>query len=404
MLISIGIPTANKPLELESALSSVLSAEVPNGWEIEIIICINCDSLYLEEYKIFEKKYMKVPNLRISRNETKLNMTENWDKCINMMRGDYITILGDDDALLPYSFKCLEKETRKYGKIPICWRRPPFYWKTKADKRPKLFLVANAGIEIKNSLDALDETRYKSISTNKLPGYYNGFIPREVVKKIENYNSNNEMSQYKYFVENAIAPDLSSSINTLYHSEIYGYLKHPLSLSGISKKSNGYQHLTATPNQSVKQFFESYGAKTISQAILKIFPESSSSMMFNASEILKVHLAYSKRKQTGIADAFALIIIESYCACELPYSNKDKRSYLMLINKIKNKEIKNRAIKLLEREKSLENASNRRENEIESIMVELPEKINDQEYTVSKAASTYKEILYNYIKSPMQNA
>ena len=110
MLISIGIPTANKPLELESALSSVLSAEVPNGWEIEIIICINCDSLYLEEYEIFEKKYMKVPNLRISKNETKLNMTENWDKCINMMRGDYITILGDDDALLPYSFKCLEKK------------------------------------------------------------------------------------------------------------------------------------------------------------------------------------------------------------------------------------------------------------------------------------------------------
>ena len=29
-------------------------------------------------------------------------------------------------------------------------------------------------------------------------------------------------------------------------------------------------------------------------------------------------------------------------------------------------------------------------------------KINDEEYTVKKAASTYKEILYNYIKSPMQ--
>ena len=35
-------------------------------------------------------------------------------------------------------------------------------------------------------------------------------------------------------------------------------------------------------------------------------------------------------------------------------------------------------------------------------MVELPEKINDEEYTVSKV-SKYKEILYNYIKSPMQN-
>ena len=77
------------------------------------------------------------------------------------------------------------------------------------------------------------------------------------------------MSQYKYFVENAIAPDLSSSINTLYHSEIYGYLKHPLSLSGISKKSNGYQHLTATPNKSVKQFLNHMEQRQFHKQFLK---------------------------------------------------------------------------------------------------------------------------------------
>ena len=127
-------------------------------------------------------------------------------------------------------------------------------------------------------------------------------------------------------------------------------------------------------------------------------------MMFNASEFLKVHEYYNSLNSEKVSDALALVIIDSYCACELPYSNKDIQSMYELADGIIDQQTKTQAICKLNGETSNADAEVYNSGkEIQSVMVGLPEYIGSEPYTI-KEAEQYKSILYNYINSEMRDA
>ncbi|RTR36438.1 glycosyltransferase [Robertmurraya yapensis] len=94
-LVSILIPSYNRPKMLEEALISALNQSYQN---IEIII--SDDSTTDEVQKVVEKYLNKYSNLHYYKNEIPL-VEDNYDQCFNLANGEYINFLNDDDLFHP---------------------------------------------------------------------------------------------------------------------------------------------------------------------------------------------------------------------------------------------------------------------------------------------------------------
>lgn len=99
-LISIILPTYNRPDYLAITLDSVLSQTYDN---FEIIICDN------NENDVSEKVVKQYNDKRIFyfHNKENLGSIGNYNKCLSLAKGDYFHFLCDDDILLP---NCLQEK------------------------------------------------------------------------------------------------------------------------------------------------------------------------------------------------------------------------------------------------------------------------------------------------------
>ncbi|AGX88707.1 glycosyltransferase family 2 protein [Candidatus Symbiobacter mobilis] len=94
-LVSVLIPTHNRPDYLEVALRSALAQRYAN---LEIVVSDNGDD-DLTAQRI--QPYLQAhPHIRYFRRQG-MSATENWDKCMELSRGEYLNYLMDDDAFHP---------------------------------------------------------------------------------------------------------------------------------------------------------------------------------------------------------------------------------------------------------------------------------------------------------------
>ncbi|KFN01172.1 glycosyltransferase [Bacillus clarus] len=91
-LVSVLIPTYNRPLYFEQSLCSVLEQTYPN---IEVII--GDDSTNNETEKILQKYLSNYPNITYIKNNSTLGQFENAIMLFNKASGEYVNYLMDDD-------------------------------------------------------------------------------------------------------------------------------------------------------------------------------------------------------------------------------------------------------------------------------------------------------------------
>lgn len=111
-LVSILIPTHNRPYYFEIALKSALAQTYPN---IQIIISDNSDD---EQTKAVVTPYLTDKRIKYYR-EKGLTATENWTKCIEFASGEYVSWLMDDDILHHEKVERMMKYFLKYPTVGI---------------------------------------------------------------------------------------------------------------------------------------------------------------------------------------------------------------------------------------------------------------------------------------------
>lgn len=93
-ILTIAIPTYNRALYLRACLENIYS-QVGNDSRVEVLVCDNCSpdntSTVIEEYK---QKYV---NLVYYKNLTNIGVSKNIQKVLELSRGEYINLHGDDD-------------------------------------------------------------------------------------------------------------------------------------------------------------------------------------------------------------------------------------------------------------------------------------------------------------------
>jgi glycosyltransferase involved in cell wall biosynthesis len=103
-LVSVLIPTYNRPQYFEKALKSVLIQSYRN---IEIIIC---DDSTNDETEKLVRAYRKVAkNIKYVRNTPRLGGVKNFRKCMDLARGQFINYLMDDDLFHPQKIEIMTK-------------------------------------------------------------------------------------------------------------------------------------------------------------------------------------------------------------------------------------------------------------------------------------------------------
>ena len=92
-LVSIGIPTYNRPKELERCIKNLLHQTYEN---IEIIICDNNSEDPLNR-KLYSSKLFKNKKIRIFYNQKNIGVLKNTIKVLKMAKGKYFCWMSDDD-------------------------------------------------------------------------------------------------------------------------------------------------------------------------------------------------------------------------------------------------------------------------------------------------------------------
>jgi len=98
-LISIVIPTFRRPDLLKEAIASALMQKSNNLYEVVVVDNESAPDFAIQINEVINS--LNAPNLKLYRNEKNVGMFGNWNRCIELAEGEWITILNDDDLLLP---------------------------------------------------------------------------------------------------------------------------------------------------------------------------------------------------------------------------------------------------------------------------------------------------------------
>ncbi len=210
------------------AINSVL--QNPNN-NFELVISINHSSDGTEE----ALKNIDDKRIRFIRPKEKLSMAAHYEWCIENARGEWITILGDDDGIMPDFFSYCDYLINKWGDVKVfSFKRAYFFWPESEDVFGDTILhyVANLGEKIRLCKFDLFLVLAGLREHYDLPQLYtNNLVKKSLIDSIK------KKSHGKFYHE--VTPDVYSGVAI--SLSIYRYLKvgKPLFWTGSSPKSMG---------------------------------------------------------------------------------------------------------------------------------------------------------------------
>jgi glycosyltransferase involved in cell wall biosynthesis len=234
-LFSIIIPTRQRHDTLRFTIQSVLNQTHTN---FEIIVA---DNFSTPETAEVARSFLD-DRIKYYRTSSSLPMQDNWEFGLSKSIGNYIFILGDDDALMPDALELATKLIEKYNCKIISWLRYFYAWNSSIVPWLRNYLGVNLHqfAEIRNSHLVLQKFYQGQIEYEQLPMTYNSFVHRDIIDLVRSING-------RYF--DTHCPDAFSGIANAYFSDSYIYSHRALSITGTSGYSNGAAHLFPTLNQ-----------------------------------------------------------------------------------------------------------------------------------------------------------
>jgi glycosyltransferase involved in cell wall biosynthesis len=234
---SIVIPTSSRPDTLAGTLRTALNQTYT---DLEIIVHESGTDPRTEAL-LAETGDQRV---RYIGTASHLNMSENWERALGHATGEYVMLLGDDDGLLPSACAEVAGILAAHPAEAITWTVPSYYWPQAPDVRFRdrlLALVTDTGaVEVRPSRATLDMVYQFRAWYSQTPMIYSSFIRNSLIERVRSTHG-------QYFANEA--PDIASGVANLLFSDEFLCCMRPLSLSGQSHHSTGYQYIFGNSQQ-----------------------------------------------------------------------------------------------------------------------------------------------------------
>lgn len=231
---SVLIPTRNRLDLLKEAIASVRNQSYDN-WEL--IVSDNCSDDDVEGYVYL----LGDDRIVYYRQPAPVSVTDNWNTANDMATGDYMIMLGDDDALVPDALEILEKRIAD-GHPQVISFMAYLYLQPNVDPHEKTgdvnlinpFSMVNLMEGQILSLDWRRRTIKKCFSFERVIGYNMQFYcySKEMVKILQEYGK---------FYEPPY-PDYYTTSMCMLLAESFVYIPKALAVIGITPKSYGYYY------------------------------------------------------------------------------------------------------------------------------------------------------------------
>lgn len=247
---SILIPTRDRLDLLKYAVNSVINQSYAN-WEL--IISDNCSKDDIGSW-IAELQESRIVYFRQAEG---VSVTENWNTANDLASGDYIIMLGDDDALIPDALKTLEENiiSENYPDV-LCFPTYLYYQPGVDPRKPDgdIFIVCplpveNAGNNITLTKEWRRELVEKCINFQTVIGYNMQYYcySKKNVEQLENYGNYYEPPYPDYY---------TSCMNMMLADKVV-YIPECLTVMGVTPKSYGYYHCNNKEKEGMKFHNES---------------------------------------------------------------------------------------------------------------------------------------------------
>jgi hypothetical protein len=182
----------------------------------------------------------------------RVGMSTNWEFALSHASGDYVTILGDDDGMLPDAVNKIAGTIASLDEVEaFVWGRPIYNWPNHINpgKRNRLTLPSRLGkANVKlDSGEMLRRLVNHQCNWGGLPSLYNGFVHSDVIERVKKRGNG------RFF--NSAIPDIYSAIAIAGVTESFYVSARPFAIAGISHHSTGhsFSYSHAAP-QSAQRF------------------------------------------------------------------------------------------------------------------------------------------------------
>lgn len=226
-ILSIIIPTKNNVDIAAQAISAIALQKLEN---VEIIVQDNSDTDKLRD---------KLKSL-IDKNEIKyfyegqeISIVSNFNEGISKSTGEYVCLIGDDDGVHPEILKIAKWAKKNQIEVVVPKLKAIYYWPDGKKCSGCLNITPFTGeITKHNSLKELEKLLQNGCLDYLkyyLPKAYHGVVSRKAMEGIRTKTGN-------YF--GGLVPDIYAVTTLALMLEEVVYVDFPLTISGISPKSN----------------------------------------------------------------------------------------------------------------------------------------------------------------------
>lgn len=244
IFITIVIPTRDRCDTLYYTIQSALSVDYEN---YEVLISDNAST---DQTAKVVSTFCH-PKLKYINTRTRLSMSENWEFALNHIENGWVTVIGDDDAMLPGSLKIVNHIIKATNTKAIRSNGAFYRWPSLlGTPYGKLSISLENGYEVRSSGDYLQKVLDGLLPYNQLPMLYNGgFISKCLIDKVKEVTGNIFMS---------MIPDVYSAIVFSFLTKNYVYCKEPLAINGASHHSGGTAAFQKVKNTKIYDPAEKY--------------------------------------------------------------------------------------------------------------------------------------------------
>ena len=223
--ITVIIPTRERCDVLGKTLQTVVAQDYD---QLEIIVSDNFSADHTRDVvEAFDD-----PRIRYVNTGRRLSMSHNWEFALSHVADGWLTILGDDDGLLPNALAKIARLVRSNATEAIRSRVCGYGWPgSDGTSFGSLTVPLASGFEQRKSAEWLGRVLEGKTPYTDLPMLYNGgFVAHAVVERIRRMTGN---------IYRSSIPDIYGAVAIASVTEDYLFCHEPLAINGASRHSTG---------------------------------------------------------------------------------------------------------------------------------------------------------------------
>ena len=228
--MTVIIPTRERADVFASALRTVVAQDYVN---LEILVSDNYSGDATEEIA----RSTGDPRVRYVNTGRRLSMSHNWEFALSQVTDGWVTIVGDDDGLLPGSLQAVADLIQMTGTLSVQSATCRYKWPgNKGRKYGRLRIPTKQGHEVRDSKIWMSRVLRGDAAYAELPMLYTGgYTSMDVLHELKRKTG--------VFYKSCV-PDVYSGFAIASLIPNYAYSHVPFAIGGTSKHSIGVDHFS----------------------------------------------------------------------------------------------------------------------------------------------------------------